>query len=250
MRFLHDHFDYNSFILVHDLLTVNQQFISDFCDAMLTARLPIEWMANSRTDIKLRGLLPKMRAAGCWKLFHGVQSASARIQESIDKHLNMQDVISMVVSLKDHGIASTCSFVIGFPSESKAELAASIGMGARLKVLGVETIQFHRLRLWPPAPLTREGLTSEFDLESLRIEYPFTSIPDEEILAITDDPDFFTGYFPPHSQAGSLVQLAQVEMFFHHAVALVPLTIESVKIRGAMAPQTKRPTTGTSGSQG
>jgi radical SAM superfamily enzyme YgiQ (UPF0313 family) len=228
IRFLHEHFGYDSFILVHDLLTVNQRFITDFCDAMLEARLPVEWMANSRTDINLRGLLPKMKAAGCWKLFHGVESASDRIQNHIDKHLNMQDVISTALMLKEHGIASTYSFVIGFPDESLRELAESIGMGARLKLLGAETIQFHRLRLWPPARLTYAGIASEFDLDSLRIEYPFTSISASDISAVASDPSFFTGYFPPYSQAGSLSQLAQVEMFFHHAVALVPLTIAAL----------------------
>ena len=79
IRDLHERFGYDSFILVHDLLTVDQRFMARFCDAMLEAQLPIEWMANSRTDIRLRGLLPKMKAAGCWKLFFGIESASASI---------------------------------------------------------------------------------------------------------------------------------------------------------------------------
>src|SRR5262249_21783168 len=158
IRFLYDQFDYNSFVLVHDLLTVNPNFVSEFCDVMLDARLPVEWMANSRTDMRLEGLLPKMKAAGCWKLFHGIESASARIQNNIDKGLDMQHAVRTVATLRDHGISSTCSFVIGFPEESLAEMAASLGLGARLKILGAETVQFHRLRLWPPARLTETRL--------------------------------------------------------------------------------------------
>lgn len=228
IKFLYEQLGYDSFILVHDLLTVNQRFMSEFCDAMLEARLPVEWMANSRTDIRLRGLLPKMKAAGCWKLFMGVESASERVQESIDKHLNMDDVLSTVIDLGEHGISATCSFIIGFPDESAVELSPTIGLGARLKLLGVETVQFHRLRLFPPSRLTRANLSGEFDLDSLRIEYPFINIPEDDIEAIESDPEFFAGYFTPNSQAGSSEQLAQVEMFFHHTVALAPITIRAL----------------------
>jgi len=225
IRYLHEEFNYDSFILVHDLLTANSKFMSAFCDAMLDARLPVQWMANSRTDLPMRGLLPKMKAAGCWKLFYGVESASSRIQKEIDKHLTSEQTFETIQQLTDHGISATTSFVMGFPTETAAELSASIAMGARLKLMGVETVQFHRLRLFPPSRLSRTLLSGEFDGESLRIEYPFIQVPPEDIEAIKSDKDFFAGYWTPMTSAGSKEQLAQVEMFFHHVVALAPLTI-------------------------
>jgi hypothetical protein len=238
IRFLHQEFGYDSFILVHDLLTVDQQFISEFCDAMLDARLPVEWMANSRTDIRLRGLVPKMKASGCWKLFFGVESASARIQASIHKHLRSDEALASIRELLDNGISATCSFVVGFPDELATELSPTIHLATRLKLLGVETVQFHRLRLWPPAPLSRSGLRAEFDEDSLRIEYPFIDVPQEDITAIQTDREFFEGYFAPSSQAGSAAELAQVEMFFHHAVALAPLTLSALSgfLRESLVP--------------
>jgi radical SAM superfamily enzyme YgiQ (UPF0313 family) len=228
IRFLHEEFGYDSFILVHDLLTANTGFVSDFCDAMLDSRLPVEWMANSRTDIRLHGLLPKMKAAGCWKVFLGVESASVRMQELIVKHLEPDDVYGHIADLRNHGISATCSFVIGLPDETASELSSTLGMGARLKILGVETVQFHRLRLFPPSPLSRSGLPVEFDLDTLRIEYPFLLIPPHDIAEIAGDPEFFEGYFAPQSAAGEAAQLAQVEMFFHHAIALVPLSVATL----------------------
>jgi radical SAM superfamily enzyme YgiQ (UPF0313 family) len=156
IRFLHQEFGYDSFILVHDLLTVDEQFISEFCDAMLDARLPVEWMANSRTDIQLRGLLPKMKASGCWKLFFGVESASPRIQATIHKHLKSDEAIANIRELLDNGISATCSFVIGFPDESDTELSSTIDLATRLKLWGSRQSNFTgsasgRLRL-SPAP--------------------------------------------------------------------------------------------------
>lgn len=225
IRFLHEQYRYDSFILVHDLLTVDKEFIFEFSDAMFQARLPVEWMANHRTDLRLRGLLPKMKASGCWKLFLGIESASRQMQKEMHKGLVMEDVISTIRELEDHGISATCSFVIGFPNESSEALSQTLNMGARLKLFGVEIVQFHRLRTWPPAPLSKSSRPAEFDLDSLRIEYPFVNVPDDDVATIKSDPEFFAGYFAPISQAGSFAQLAQIEMFFDFAVALVPLTI-------------------------
>lgn len=225
IRFLYEEYGYNGFMLVHDLLTVDKKFINSFSDAMMDSKLPVEWMVNHRTDIDLHGLLPKMKSAGCWAMFFGVESASDRLQKEMRKGLKRDSVISTITALSDLGITSTCSFVIGFPDETAAELSATISLGAELKVMGAGMIQYHRLRTWPPAPLSRSQLAAEFDLDSLRIEYPFLNVPTEDVEAIREDPDFFAGYFAPFSEAGTFAQLADIELFFTQAVAVAPLTI-------------------------
>lgn len=225
MRFLYEQYGYDAFMLVHDLLTVDRKFISSFSDALMESRLPVEWMANHRTDIDLHGLLPKIKSAGCWAMFFGIESASTRLQKVMHKGLKREGVVSTVSALSHLGITSTCSFVIGFPNETPEELSSTILMGAELKLIGAGLVQFHRLRTWPPAPLSRTKLPAEFDLDSLRIEYPFLDVPVEDVAAIEGDPEFFAGYFAPSSRAGTFAQLAQVELFFTQAVAVAPLTI-------------------------
>jgi radical SAM superfamily enzyme YgiQ (UPF0313 family) len=225
MQFLYEQFGYNGFMLVHDLLTVDKGFINDFSEAMMESRLPVEWMANHRTDINLHGLLPKMKTAGCWAMFFGVESASARLQKEMRKGLKREGVVSTIKGLSDLGMASTCSFVMGFPDETREELSATISMGAELKLIGAGTIQFHRLRTWPPAPLSRNQIPAEFDIDSLRIEYPFLAVPPQDLTAIESDPEFFAGYFAPFTEAGTFAELADVEIFFTQAVAAAPLTI-------------------------
>jgi radical SAM superfamily enzyme YgiQ (UPF0313 family) len=228
MRYLHEVHAYDSFMLVHDLLTVSPKFMAEFCDAMLEAKLPVEWLANSRIDIRLKGLVPKMKAAGCWKLFFGVESASERVQKVVDKHLDPRDAETTVAELSQNGISCTTSFILGQPDERPEEMSETIALGARLKLMGAETVQFHRLRMWPPAPITNLPLPVDFDLDSLRIEYPFPQVPSEHVDAIRADNAFFSGYFVPETTAGTNAQVAQVEMFFHHAVTLAPFTVAAL----------------------
>lgn len=220
---------YEKFVLVHDLLTVNRKFIAAFCEAMLKSRLPVQWMANARTDLPLDGLLPLMKAAGCWKLFFGIESASSRVQTTIAKGLDVDHSTRLIRDMGQHGLTSTCSFVIGFPDESVEELSRSVQLGARLKLLGAETVQFHRLRIWPPAPMSFLDTPRQFDQASLQIEYPYFNVAEEDLAAIRDDPGFFGGYFPPDCTTAAPWQISQLEMFAHHAVALAPMTIYALE---------------------
>jgi radical SAM superfamily enzyme YgiQ (UPF0313 family) len=216
---------YSRFMLVHDLLTVSRRFVADLCDAVMASGEALPWMANSRIDIDLHGLLPRMKAAGCWKLFFGVESASAEMQKAIDKHLSIDDAFGTLGELARHGLTATCSFVIGYPEESRMDLGRTVAAGARLKIIGADVVQFHRLRIWPPAPLAARRLDQAFDPVSAAIEYPFVGIPPEDLEAIAADPSFFSGYFPPVSSSGTALQIAQLEMFAHHAAALAPMTL-------------------------
>jgi radical SAM superfamily enzyme YgiQ (UPF0313 family) len=239
IRFLHERYGYNGFMLVHDLLTVDKDFLNELSEAVRESRLPVEWMANHRTDIDLHGLLPKMKAAGCWAMFFGIESASARLQKKMRKGLKREGIVSTLKGLADLGIASTCSFVIGFPDETPEELSATVALGADLKLQGAGMIQFHRLRTWPPAPLSRAMLPAQFDMDSLRLEYPFLDVPDADADAIAADPEFFAGYFAPYTTAGTFAQMAQVEIFFTHGVHMAPLT---VALMGRLAGESFIPT--------
>jgi hypothetical protein len=139
--------------------------------------------------------------------------------------LTRDEITSTVRTLRDVRITSTCSFIIGFPSESTSDLSATLKLACELKMLGAEPVQFHRLRMWPPAPLTTLGLAATFDPDALRLEYPAVEIPAEDFGIIEADPAFFAGYFTTHSTVGSAYQLAQLELFFGRAVAMLPLTM-------------------------
>jgi hypothetical protein len=97
-------------------------------------------------------------------------------------------------------------------------------LAGRLKTIGAEPVQVHRLRRWPPAPLAELNLQSSFDLEALRLEYPSDLVPDLDISTIEADPAFFVGYFTSASPAGSAFQLAQVELLFANLLSALPVT--------------------------
>ncbi|MCH9665132.1 MAG: B12-binding domain-containing radical SAM protein [Gammaproteobacteria bacterium] len=222
---LHEYYGYNKFIFVHDLPTADKRFVSELADTLMERKLPIEWMANSRLDISLDGIAPKMKAAGCWKLFFGAESGSVNIQSSINKNIDINNAHNLIDDLAKLGISATCSFVFGLNQETRQDFLTSIMCAVRLKMAGAETIQFHRVRIWPPAPISYEKVDTTFDLESLEIEYPFLAVDKDDIEVISSDREFFGGYFVPSTSIAENYIVAKLEMFFHHGIAITPMTI-------------------------
>lgn len=185
-------------------------------------------MIKHRTDLSLRDLLPKMRAAGCFKLFMRIESGYRRLRDVITKRLDLDRVFSTVDDLVASGTSATCSFMSGFPGREPAELSATISLAAELRLRAVETVQLHRLRTSPPSPLAAEASLAGFDLELLTIEHPLCRVPDTDVEEIRGDGAFFARYFAPHSIAGTNAELAQVVLFFQRAIAKAPFTISAL----------------------
>jgi radical SAM superfamily enzyme YgiQ (UPF0313 family) len=225
IAFLHDNYGYGYFQLVHDLLFANKNFIIELCKALVERNVEVAWMANSRFDLELEDVYELASVAGCNKLFFGVESASTEIQKLILKDLCVEDIPAKVKKLSDTGIASTCSFVIGLPQESGEQISATIALGARLRLSGAEIVQFHRLRLFPPAPIAKESTAATFDMRTLKLEYPFHRIRDRELNRIRNIKPLYLGYFAPSHPLYSDHVLTQAELFFQQAVAIAPLSI-------------------------
>jgi len=76
--------------------------------------LDIAWGASSRGDTITRRLAEKMRKAGCWILFLGIESASQKIPDWIGKKITIEQIRKAVKTIERAGIQVLGSFIIGF----------------------------------------------------------------------------------------------------------------------------------------
>ncbi|MCA8949500.1 MAG: B12-binding domain-containing radical SAM protein [Planctomycetes bacterium] len=66
------------------------------------------------------------KAAGCWYAGIAVETASARLQKAIQKHLNLDKVSRAIGWLEDAGVRTRSFIMLGFPTETEDEMEASI----------------------------------------------------------------------------------------------------------------------------
>lgn len=133
-----------------DTFTLNNKRVVRICDEIMREKLDILWGASSRVDTINRGLAQKMKRAGCWIIYLGIESASQKILDSIGKRITINQIVRAVKALKDAGIQTLGSFIIGFPEETLETAEKTISFA---KKLGLDYAQFSILTPYPGTPI-------------------------------------------------------------------------------------------------
>lgn len=119
-----------------DNLTLDMRRFDDILDGLIDQRTKFSWdMPNGiRSDRLTIDMLKKMKKTGCINLTIGVESGDQFILDNvIDKHLHLEDVIKISKMCKELNIPLSAFFVIGFPGEKKENMNRTTEFALMLK---------------------------------------------------------------------------------------------------------------------
>lgn len=103
-----------------DTMTVNKKWMYDLCDRMIEKRLDIIWSCFAAINTITPDLLDRMKAAGCWNIFYGIESPD----ENLKKHIRIQKfgstehVREVIKQTQAAGIEVRAAFMVGLPGET------------------------------------------------------------------------------------------------------------------------------------
>jgi radical SAM superfamily enzyme YgiQ (UPF0313 family) len=117
-----------------DEFTLNGKRVEDICSEIKRRGLDVWWACSSRVDTISTSLLKKMRAAGCFLIYFGIESGSQRILNYIKKGISIEQVRKAVRWTREAGIKTLGSFIIGFPDETKEEIEKTVRFSKELKL--------------------------------------------------------------------------------------------------------------------
>jgi anaerobic magnesium-protoporphyrin IX monomethyl ester cyclase len=95
--------------------TVLRQQVIQLCEALIAAKLPLEWCCQTRLDLVDDELLALMKRAGCRLIHAGVEAGSDRVLSSTGKELTLDEVRDGMARIKRAGIDTACFFLLGLP---------------------------------------------------------------------------------------------------------------------------------------
>lgn len=147
---LHARYGVTEFKLDHDMFTVNRKKVLEFCDAV--SGRGYRWRASARVDCVDAELLGAMARAGCVGLYFGIETGSARMQAICKKRLDLALVEPILGAAERLGIATTASFITGYPEERRADQDATLDMIGRCFTPSCLT-QLHLLAPEPGTPM-------------------------------------------------------------------------------------------------
>lgn len=102
--------------------TLNQEHTGKLCDAFMNRKDKIIWHCSTRTDCLTKELIFKMRKAGCVSIGFGIESASVKCLEKINKPMDTKNTEDILRWCDEAGIFTKNSYMYGLPGETKKDM--------------------------------------------------------------------------------------------------------------------------------
>jgi len=150
MKIIYEEYNIRNIEFMDDTFTLNQERAEKICDEIIKQGWDISWGASSRVDTLSKKLVEKMKKAGCWILFLGIESGSQKILDTIGKRITLEQVKKAVKILKDAGIQVLGSFILGFLQDTTKTIKETIKFA---KSLNLDYAEFSVLTPYPGTPI-------------------------------------------------------------------------------------------------
>jgi radical SAM superfamily enzyme YgiQ (UPF0313 family)/ubiquinone/menaquinone biosynthesis C-methylase UbiE len=117
-----------------DTLTLDRGFVHALCEGLIESGLAerMAWTCESRVDTVDADMLKAMKAAGCWQISYGVETGSQRLLDLIQKGIRIDRIVKTFALTKEVGISIRAFFMLGLPTETRAESLKTIALAKRL----------------------------------------------------------------------------------------------------------------------
>ncbi len=103
-------------------------------DLIIEANLPVKFLMETRVEDIIRDerILPKYREAGIIHIYVGAESSSDAMLESLNKGTDVDMNKRALDVLREHGIMTEASFMVGFPNETWESIEKTAAEAVRL----------------------------------------------------------------------------------------------------------------------
>lgn len=121
-------YDIESFMFFDDLFLYNETRAINFCNLIKNNNIlkGMEWTASARVDSINEKIIPILKAAGCYELGVGFESASQHILSFYNKKTTVEQAKKAIHICKKYDMSlNGASFIIGAPEESETTILQS-----------------------------------------------------------------------------------------------------------------------------
>lgn len=133
-----------------DNFFLNKKRMTEFCTKVIEQRLHFHWGCSLRLTDLSEEYIPLMYQAGCRLIYVGLESGVDRIKKMVNKDIDRDEIYAKIKLVKKYGIRIYASFILGIPTETKAEMKETVRFARSLALDGVSFFlftPFHNIQL-------------------------------------------------------------------------------------------------------
>lgn len=138
-----------------DTFTINRARMMGICELIIRRRLNIGWDIRAHVNTVDQEMLRTLRRAGCIRIHYGVESGNPDILKVLQKDLDLGRAKEVFAFTHKLGIQTLGYFMIGNPTETRAQIQETIEFA---KTLDADFVHFSLTTPFPATQLYRLGL--------------------------------------------------------------------------------------------
>ena len=120
--------------ILDDNFTLDPERVEAICNELIGRNYDLIWKTGNgiRADRVDRGLLERMKNAGCYLVAFGIESGDAKILKIINKGETLEQIENAIRWSKDVGLVTEGFFMLGNEGENEDTIRATIDFAKRL----------------------------------------------------------------------------------------------------------------------
>lgn len=126
IKYLIEHHGLDGVFFSDELWCTQKSDMLDFCQRVHENALNFHWGVQLRIGMFSKEDFQVMYDAGCRWIFFGIETGSIEMLEKIHKNIDLNKVEPTFTALKNIGITSIASFIVGFPDETEEQLKDTV----------------------------------------------------------------------------------------------------------------------------
>lgn len=182
--------------IIDDTFNVPRERFEEILKMMIKNKYSFKWYSHYRCQFADKEIVELMKESGCEGVFLGIESGNDGVLQNMRKAATVEKYYNGVSLLKEIGILTYASFIIGFPGETEDTV------GDTVRFIKESDIDFYRAQLWYCAPLTPIWKEREkYNLKGESFEWSHSTMNSqkasdliEEIFCSIDEPIWVPQY--------------------------------------------------------
>jgi anaerobic magnesium-protoporphyrin IX monomethyl ester cyclase len=166
-------------------LTLNRSHVEALCAEIQRRKLKFPWECEIRVNGMSRDLLRTMRAAGCYYVDFGVESASPSVLKSMHKGITLDQVNNVLLWAKELDIHTKVFFTFGHIGETLEDARTTIEfMEKQSRFISVAATGLG-IRIYPGTEVEQYALSTGCLKSEFSWAAPFS---DQDVVSLGNDP--------------------------------------------------------------
>ena len=125
-------FGYDSVWFSDDCFTLIPSRVFEICQQIESRGIDLRWECLSRVDGFSLEMAKEMKAAGCERVFFGIESGDDGILRQMNKRIDVDQARKAVEAAARAGLKAAGFFIVGYPGETDSTILRTIKFATRL----------------------------------------------------------------------------------------------------------------------